>query len=316
LFYEEALGKGAGTFAFLAGLVNGGEAAEENGWRDYKAAGFIGKMSNPDEERQKVRKVWSEYLSAFGNTGGGVLLWGFHTIGKMPDRLDLASDCEELAGWLRMWVNDATDPHVAGVEVTAVKDPGDAKAGMVICFIPASTFAPHQAQWGERTYFIRTQDSNVVCPQPLLRNLFFPRLQSRLQATVKMTAYKRPDGTVKVVMEARIGNLGPGTAEVAMISFEPLDISAEPGHCDAGWQLVGTNLVTPRYPLPPNFVAPPLIAVQGTPSSSGASVKFSFFAHNTPAHEAIVRFSQEEIMECLNRQTHLERRVRGEPCFE
>ena len=47
-------------------------------------------------------------------------------------------------------------PYVAGVEVEAIKEPGNAKAGMVVCYIPASTFGPHQAQWGERTYFIRS----------------------------------------------------------------------------------------------------------------------------------------------------------------
>ena len=81
-----------------------------------------------------------------------MLIWGISTDRKNPDRLALARDCEQLAEVLRSLT---TDPYVAGIEVEAVKDPTDAKAGMVVCYIPASTFAPHQSQWGERTYFIR-----------------------------------------------------------------------------------------------------------------------------------------------------------------
>jgi len=196
LFFEEVRGKKEDAFQFLASLLNGGEAAAENGWRDYKEAEFIGKTGNTDKESDTIKRRWSENLSAFANTSGGVLIWGIRTSRKIPEKLSLAADCEQLADRLRALVNDATDPYVAGVEVEPIKDPANGKAGIVVCYIPQSSFAPHQAQWGERTYFIRTQDANLVCPQPLLRNMFYPRALSRLKPTVTMRASKGQEGII------------------------------------------------------------------------------------------------------------------------
>jgi hypothetical protein len=316
LFYDEVVGKKERAFAFLASLLDGGEAAAENGWRDYKEAGFLGKTGNPDEEKEKIKIAWSENLSSFSNTGGGVLIWGFHTKGKIPDKLSLAPDCLQLADLLRTLVNDATDPYVAGVEIEAIKSQTDPNAGIVICFIPASTFAPHQAQWGERTYFIRTQDSNLPCPPPLLRNMFYPRMQSRLEPIVKMMAWTQQGGSgIEVSLETRIASRGPATAEVAMIQVEPRDLSGSTIHFDNQWEELGANLVKYRYPLPPNLIPPHLIRIRGVLLSSGASAVFRFFTHNTPVHLSTVSFSQEEVLQHLNKKEGLKKQGSSNPIF-
>src|SRR2546430_12745807 len=69
LFFDEVVGKKQGAFAFLSSLLKGGEAASENGWRDYKEAAFIGQTDNPDSDNQAIKSAWSENLSAFANTG-------------------------------------------------------------------------------------------------------------------------------------------------------------------------------------------------------------------------------------------------------
>ena len=314
LFYDEALGKNHQAFAFLASLVGAGEAAGENAWRDYKAAGFLGRTGDPNKEKEKIKCIWSENLSAFANTGGGVLIWGLQTKGKIPEKLDLAADCEQLSNTLQALVNDATDPHVPGVEVQALKDPNGANSGMVICYIPPSTFAPHQAQWGERTYFIRTQDANLPCPQPLLRNMFFPRVQARLEPTVKMTVTDRT-GNIMITLEARIRSLGPATAEVAMIQVEPRDLHVEKVSFDPQWEEIAPNLVRYKYPLPPNFMPPHLLRIHGLLLSNGASVVFRFFTHNTPVHHATVSFTQDDVLNCLYSKNPMEKRGRSDPIY-
>lgn len=314
LFFDEVMGKKESGFSFLASLVGIGEVAAENAWRDYKGAGFLANMGNPDKEKEKIKRIWSENLSAFANTGGGVLIWGLQTSGKIPDKLDLATDCEQFADLLRSLVNDATDPYVAGVEVEAIRDPNQAKAGMVLCHIPASTFAPHQAQWGERTYFIRTQDSNLPCPQPLLRNMFYPRVQARLEPNIKLTVSEE-QGNINVFMEARIRSLGPATAEVALIQIEPRDLHVENVGYDIQWEPIAPNLVRYRYPLPPNFMPPHFIRIRGRLLSNGASVVFRFFTHNTPVHHAIVSFTQDEVLNCLHSKSFLERRGQSDPIY-
>jgi hypothetical protein len=314
-FFDEIIEKKENAFAFLASLVDGGDAAAENGWRDYKEAGFLGKTGNADQEKEKIKSIWSEYLSAFANTGGGVLIWGFHTKGKIPDKLSLALDCEQLADLLRSLANDATEPYVAGVEIRAIKNLTDAKGGIVICYIPASTFAPHQAQWGERTYFIRTQDSNLPCPQPLLRSMFYPRAQSRLEPIIKMTVQTLRGGAIEVSLEVSIMSLGPATAEVAIISVEELNLGQPHIDYDTAWEKIGANFVRYTFPLPPNFIAPQPIRIQGVLLSNGAKVVFRFFTHNAPAHHSTVSFTQQEILQYLSNKGTLERRGRCDPIF-
>jgi hypothetical protein len=316
LFFEEVRGKKEDAFKFLASLLNGGEAAAENGWRDYKEAEFIGKTGNTDKENDTIKSRWSENLSAFANTSGGVLIWGIRTSGKIPEKLSLAADCEQLADRLRALVNDATDPYVTGVEVEPIKDTANGKAGFVVCYIPQSSFAPHQALWGERTYFIRTQDANLVCPQPLLRNMFYPRVLSRLKPTVTMRANKAQGGIIIAHLETRIANLGPATAETAIVSIEPkgLDncrISYEPP-----WEEVGPkSVVTYRLPLLPNFAPPQRLNVVGTVLSEGALIKFILFAHNTPVHYSEISFTQEEVLKCLSGNDDLVREGATNPIY-
>ncbi|SRR6266436_1739384 len=316
LFFNEVIGKREQAFAFLCSLLNGGDAAAENGWREYKEAGFIGETGNESQEKEMIKAKWSENLSAFANTGGGVLIWGFHTKRKVPDKLSLAPDCDRLAESLRSLVNDATDPYVAGVEVQAVHSPTHPSEGFVICSIPASTFVPHQAQWGERTYFIRTQDSNFPCPQPLLRNMFYPRAQSRLEPIIKMGAHQQRDGSVLVQLSAKIVSLGPATAESAIVSIEPRDLGNPRIIYDSPWETIGAeNIIRYRFPLPPNFVPPQQLLVSGTLLSSGASAAFVFFTHDTPVHHSTVSFSQDEVLECMRTRQDLERRGKSNPIY-
>jgi len=315
LFFDQVMGEKENAFLFLASLVDGGEEAAENGWRDYKEAGFLGKTGNEDKEKQSIKTIWSENLSAFANTGGGVLIWGFHTKGKIPDKLSLAPDCEQLAELLRSLINDATDPYVADVEIQAFKDPSDRITGLVLCYIPASTFAPHQAQWGERTYFIRSQDSNQPCPQTLLRNMFFPRLHSRLASNVKMTVQAQASGHILVYLETFILSLGPATAEVAMISVALRELGDRITSYGDHWERISDNLVKCRHPMPPNLVYPHPVKSRGVLLSNGAAIDCQFFAHNTPVHRSTVIFTQDEVLNCLRSNAPLERRGQSDQLY-
>jgi len=195
-----------------------------------------------------------------------------------------------------------------------VKEPNGANSGIVICYIPPSTFAPHQAQWGERTYFIRTQDANLPRPQPLLRNMFFPRVQARLEPTVKITVSDRA-GSIMIALDARIRSLGPATAEVAMIQVEPLNLHVEKVSFDPQWEEIAPNLLRYKYPLPPNFMPPHLIRVNGLLLNNGASIVFRFFTHNTQAHHATVSFTQEEALNCLYSKSSIKKRGRSDPIY-
>lgn len=110
-------------------------------------------------------------------------------------------------------MKDATDPYVADVEIEAVRESVDSSSGIVVCYIPASSFAPHQALWGERTYFVRTQDSNIPCPQPLLRNLFYPRTAPRLIPNARLSVTNGDDHLLHIGISVTLQNLGSASAQ-------------------------------------------------------------------------------------------------------
>ena len=310
LFLDEVLAQGEKAFEFLEALVNGGESAAENGWRDYKEANFIGKTNNPESDKQKIKKIWSENLSAFANTSGGILVWGFRTKGKIPDQLSLAADCRELAELLRTLANDATDPYVAGVVIHTVESPQHPKAGIVLCYIPASTFASHQALWGERTYFIRAQDSNLPCPQALLRTMFYPRAQARLEPQVEMTV-KIENGNITLYLVARILNLGPATADDLMLQIDIQNMGTKQYKHEHNWNVIADGLLKHPFPLHPQFLSPFKIFCTGVMISGGPTIVFKFASHNTQPHSAKVHFTSEEVLECLKTGKPLSHR--GQP---
>jgi hypothetical protein len=53
LFFDEITGNKEGAYLFLTSLLNGGEAAAENGWRDYKEAAFLGQPGNADGTKRQ-----------------------------------------------------------------------------------------------------------------------------------------------------------------------------------------------------------------------------------------------------------------------
>jgi hypothetical protein len=224
LFYDEE----CSDFASFQALIN--EQAEENEWREFKGAEFIDAPLPPQGTQEKGRnsdpkKTWSENLSAFANTGGGVLIWGIRAPRRKAKSLSLAHDANALSDRLKELQNDAADPPVPGVEIRAILAP-TSKQGLVICYIPPSKFSPHRAKWAEREYYIRIGDSNREIPTALLRRLFYPERFPWLipQATAQLTPEN--DG-LRLGMGVSIRNGGVASAQETCIRINA-DLNGPP----------------------------------------------------------------------------------------
>lgn len=291
-FFESAT-----SFIFVKSLL-GDANAEENGWRDYKGASFFNDPSrNPDDINQWIKKTFAEYLSAFANTSGGVLVWGIETTGRIPTKLSLVPDCQALAEKLNNWSNNATEPHVAGVINRAISD-GKKKSGVVLTYIPESDFKPHQAKWGERTCFIRNQESSFPCPPALLRSLFFPRFFPRISGTVTLNT--RDDQTQGLVARftVEVSNGGEATAESMIMGFRFENAEGRTVGADSLWTQVGNTLaVRAGLDLPPNFNHPVAIKVRAVVKALPLKFYIYVFAHNTPMHYAELVYDGRELDE-------------------
>ncbi|WP_406699173.1 ATP-binding protein [Singulisphaera sp. Ch08] len=75
------------SLAILRAMVEGEPRAVESEWLEFKAFpwnDFLDPMKGYDpknlKEKKKdfIKETWSQVLSAFANTQGGVLIWGIH----------------------------------------------------------------------------------------------------------------------------------------------------------------------------------------------------------------------------------------------
>jgi hypothetical protein len=172
-YFETLKDKGDALFSYLSSLPAQSSGVSEEEWLDFKDGRHI------DDE--KVKKLWSENLSAFGNTQGGVLVWGLDCR-KNPERVDRVSKIsfvrnpEAFKSRLMELHHQATEPPVQGVEVLAVPDPKDSTQGFVVCFIPESPVKPVRSEHNHngKQYYIRAGDDSIVPSLSLLRLLFMP----------------------------------------------------------------------------------------------------------------------------------------------
>jgi hypothetical protein len=138
----------------------------------------------PNEE---IRKHYGKALSAFANTGGGVLIWGVNAASDPKTGVDcaqslaLAPDARVLFSALDQIERDAANPPIQGV----VKFPvlADGTRGFVVCLIPESRYKPHarRVDGKDAHYYMRVSSHSIQADHSTLRRLFFPEYHSRLE---------------------------------------------------------------------------------------------------------------------------------------
>jgi hypothetical protein len=192
-FFDQIMGA-ADPLSEIRNLINPASPVFEDEWKDFKSgtAGPAGaQVPLPDNV---VKETWSTALSGFGNTGGGVLVWGIDCR-SVPSPMDPKNSIDVASG-LRPVTNpdalksrllqlhhESTDPPVGGIRVETVHDP--ASGGYVVCLIPESSIRPHRALHVKNSpYYMRAGDDFVLMPTPFLRQLFFPVVAPRLVVSV------------------------------------------------------------------------------------------------------------------------------------
>ena len=175
--------------AFLKELV--ASSVFETEWLEFKSYPHTA----PGQPDDKIKEFWSKNISAFANTQGGVLVWGIdaHKIDGVDaaHALRLVPSPQLLRSRLYELHHLATDPPVDGIDIQAVEDLGESGQGFVVCFIPQGQFVPYRAEFNIKNYYIRIGDDSIIAPPVILRRLFFPQSQAKLEMRVVLASERK-----------------------------------------------------------------------------------------------------------------------------
>ncbi len=141
---------------------------------DFKRGNGDGTTLHADD-----RKGLARAISGFGNSEGGVIVWGVdcHSGGE-TDPADVARakrplpDVARFVSWIEGAVSGCTLPPHSGVRTVPLERPGQ-QSGFAVTLIPASPRAPHQVVGGDRAHFyIRAGSAFSPAPYGVIAGLF------------------------------------------------------------------------------------------------------------------------------------------------
>lgn len=171
-------------------------------------------LSQPDQIH------YSEALSGFANSDGGVLIWGITC--KKENDMDTASKKKPITG-VRQFVSNlnsltasAVSPIVEGVKHKEITIPGKVDCGYVATLIPASDGGPHRTliNGTKKNYYKRVGDSFVVMEHYELADMFGRRKKPKLSLHITLADTKiKLDETVRLDLVVSISNNGRGIAK-------------------------------------------------------------------------------------------------------
>lgn len=146
----------------------------EDGFLDYKQTNGANVGKHTEEDLDKLAKN----ISAFGNTDGGVIVWGIKCDkskdGDVPTKKRPIAKPEEFASRLAGLVSQLTEPPHMGIQM-AVVDDDRAGEGYVATLIPKSDYVPLRALRGYDRYYIRAGSNTVRMPHGILETMFGKR---------------------------------------------------------------------------------------------------------------------------------------------
>ncbi len=152
---------------------------------DFKRADSSGKngLALHKDDRRNLAKA----ISGFGNSEGGVLLWGVECsrsveVGDVAQAKVKVQNVHRFLSWLENAISGCTIPSHNRVRnhIVSVDENGD---GYVATYIPKSEVAPLMTTIGN-TFYIRSGSNNVPAPYSVLAGMFGRRPQAEIDLMV------------------------------------------------------------------------------------------------------------------------------------
>ena len=294
--------------AYLKAMADPASPTFESDFLDFKA------KPDPDPKNTKLKEIWYEALSGFGNSGGGVLIWGIDARKDPATGIDAACAVKPIPnpnGFKSLLIElqrGATDPPLGDVVMeTWESSPGE---GFIACLIPSGPFKPYRAEIsGKKQFFMRAVDTFYVPPVAVLRALFYPQSVAVFEVHARLRVSEdpdriaaRPEERILTRCDIEVKNIGTATARLPQIvvHIDPAPerdrISTGPGW-EGGLSSPKTWAGHGHRPVHPDFKAPVVSFLWLTPMATRSSPRirlgFEFYADNQPRQAAEIVFEAE-----------------------
>ena len=152
---------------------------------DFKRADSSGK--NGTALHKDDRRNLAKAISGFGNSEGGVLIWGVECsrnieVGDVARAKVKVQNVHRFLSWLENAISGCTIPshHRVRNHIISVDENGD---GFVVTYIPKSEVAPLMTTVGNN-FYIRSGSNNVPAPYSVLAGMFGRRPQAQIDLMI------------------------------------------------------------------------------------------------------------------------------------
>lgn len=199
---------------------------------DFKRSADSGGSKLHDDDRKNLAKA----ISGFGNSEGGVIIWGIDC-SKANDYADVAhtkcpiQNVKRFVSWLEGAISGCTIPPHTTVQNKVIEANQD--QGFVVTLIPKSNHTPHQVVLHgkyQHNYYIRAGSNFERTPHAVLAGMFGRRPQPHVFHKYVVGHAELVNEKIKFDVGLMIRNEGPG---IARDLFMNLLIKSVPGiNCD------------------------------------------------------------------------------------
>lgn len=240
---------------------------------DFKVSADSGNGTSLNtNDRNNLEKA----ISGFGNSEGGVIVWGVKCSssdkekGDVPSEKNLIQNVKRFVSWLENAVSGCVIPvHSKVVNKAIIVDEKNG-SGFAITYIPKSNNSPHQAVH-DKKYYIRAGSNFIPTPHDVLAGMFGKRPQPNIVNMFVVGSTLMNSGVISIQIGFLLHNLGPGIARDIFISTQ---VKSSPGKkCIIGFDTPDLdnwtgafsfgqvmNLISkPEYRIAPEAHAQPII---------------------------------------------------------
>lgn len=187
---------------------------------DFKTTEFKD-YTNKKALANNDRKNLAKAISGFGNSEGGLLIWGINTRGKgdFANYLKLITSPENFLALINSEISRLTTPQHPSIEGFVVKNKNDKNKGYVVVVIPKYEGLPIQVINGYQ-FFMRAGDSFVHISHGILTGMFGrrPNPNVTIMFTISDNEPVLEDNFIVFSVGIQLVNIGKGIAKDIFIN--------------------------------------------------------------------------------------------------